>query len=166
MSAYNWGQFLLRVPVRSGPEMIFPLLCTQAGIEKWFLRKSPFYRKGVEQLNAVTPVEKGDSYQWWWYGYDDSVVEKGTILGVEENTMVHFTFGKAGHVRITLTKTADGCMVELLQDEIPTDEESKVMYHIGCSKGWLFYLANLKSIVEGGIDLRNRNLEYKDVINS
>lgn len=44
--------------------------------------------------------------------------------------------------------------------------ENLINYHIGCTKGWNFYLTNLKSLLEGGIDLRNRNKGLKEVINS
>jgi hypothetical protein len=56
--------------------------------------------------------------------------------------------------------------VELVQEEIPTDENGKQIFHLGCKSGWTFYLANLKSIFEGGIDLRNRNTKLQDVLNS
>ncbi len=57
-------------------------------------------------------------------------------------------------------------IVELVQDEIPVDEQGQVYYHIGCTKGWLFILLILKSILEGGVDLRNNNVGLKDVFNS
>ena len=56
--------------------------------------------------------------------------------------------------------------MELTQEKIPLDEESKVNYHLGCMEGWTFYLANLKSILEGGIDLRNKNVNLTKVINA
>lgn len=37
--------------------------------------------------------------------------------------------------------------------------------HIGYKTGWTFYLANLKSILEGGIDLRNRNPDAGEMLN-
>lgn len=37
---------------------------------------------------------------------------------------------------------------------------------VGCGEGWVFYLANLKSILEGGIDLRNKNDAIRNVLNS
>jgi hypothetical protein len=39
-------------------------------------------------------------------------------------------------------------------------------YHLGCKTGWTFYLANLKSLMEGGIDLRNKNEKIQRVINA
>ena len=44
--------------------------------------------------------------------------------------------------------------------------DEKLRLYIGCGEGWTFYLANLKSMLEGGIDLRNKNDKIKGVINS
>jgi hypothetical protein len=37
---------------------------------------------------------------------------------------------------------------------------------MGCLGGWTFYLANLKSYLEGGVDLRNKNLALNNMVNS
>ncbi len=57
-------------------------------------------------------------------------------------------------------------MVELTQKNIPTDDESKQDIRLGCDSGWSFFLVNLKSIYEGGLDLRNKNADLKRMINS
>jgi hypothetical protein len=57
-------------------------------------------------------------------------------------------------------------IVELVQTEIPTDDRGKHYWHLGCKTGWTFYLANLKSLFEGGVDLRNRDEGLKNVVNS
>ncbi len=57
-------------------------------------------------------------------------------------------------------------IVELVQYEIPVDEQGQVYCHNGCTKGRLFYLTNLKSILEDGVDFRNKNAGLKYVINS
>ncbi|HEX4852001.1 MAG TPA: SRPBCC domain-containing protein, partial [Puia sp.] len=69
-------------------------------------------------------------------------------------------------VTISISSEQGETLVILEQDHIPTDEESKAYFHIGCTKGWVFYLTNLKSILEGGIDLRNKNLALQDMINA
>lgn len=46
------------------------------------------------------------------------------------------------------------------------EHESKFQFHIGCQMGWSFYLANLKSLYEGGIDLRYKKEKFTQVINS
>jgi hypothetical protein len=57
-------------------------------------------------------------------------------------------------------------IVELLQENIPTDEQGMHSWHLGCKTGSTFYLANLKSVLEGGIDLRNKSEKLQRVINS
>jgi hypothetical protein len=50
---------------------------------------------------------------------------------------------------------------------MPMDNESGQRYFfIECGKGWTFYMTNLKSILEGGIDLRNKNERKQNVINA
>jgi len=69
-------------------------------------------------------------------------------------------------VRIEIGDDDGETMVELTQSDIPLDEDSIHNLYVGCSRGWTFYLTNLKSILEGGIDLRNRNINLVDVINT
>lgn len=57
-------------------------------------------------------------------------------------------------------------IVELCQSDIPPNDDPKQNLHVQCSIGWTFYLANLKSIFEGGIDLRNKNMELGRVLNA
>ena len=46
------------------------------------------------------------------------------------------------------------------------NEEEKRYYYIECSLVWTFYLANLKSVFEGGNDLRNKNASIQKLINT
>jgi hypothetical protein len=109
-------------------------------------------------------VKKGDMYSWWWYGYPDEVVEHGEILDCNGKDFFKFKFGNAGNCSVKIYEEQNEMIVELLQDNIPTDETSKQNWHIGCKTGWTFYMANLKSLLEGGIDLRNRNEKIQNVI--
>jgi len=49
--------------------------------------------------------------------------------------------------------------VELIQENIPEDADPSKNLFVQCQVGWTFYMANLKSVIEGGIDLRNKKLE-------
>jgi len=71
-----------------------------------------------------------------------------------------------GNCAVTIKKEEGETIVELVQDNIPTDEQGMHYWHLGCKTGWTFYLANMKSLYEGGIDLRNRNEKLQEVINS
>lgn len=60
----------------------------------------------------------------------------------------------------------DHVIVQLTQKNIATDDPSKKGIRLGCESGWSFFLVNLKSVYEGGIDLRNKNTELKGMLNN
>jgi hypothetical protein len=105
-------------------------------------------------------------YQWLWHGWGDDTVEHGEILDCNGKDHFRFSFGKAGDCTVTIKQEEGQTVVELLLDNIPDDEQGRQYYQLGCKTGWTFYLANLKSLLEGGIDLRNRDLKLKNVINA
>ena len=47
---------------------------------------------------------------------------------------------------------------------VPDDTDLRIF--LECGEGWAFYLTNLKSHLEGGIDLRNRNERITGVVNA
>ena len=166
MQIYDWSQFRLRIPVNAEPATIFNAWSTQQGLESWFLRKAEFIKADGSMRPSKENVQIGDSYVWMWHGWPDEVSEKGVVLQENGKDVFKFSFGKGGNVTINIKEEEGQTIEDLLQDEIPVDEHSRTLYHIGCTKGWVFYLANLKSILEGGVDLRNRNELLRDVVNS
>lgn len=46
------------------------------------------------------------------------------------------------------------------------NREEQQYFFIECRKGWTFYMTNLKSILENGPDLRNKNIHIREVINA
>lgn len=166
MATHDWSRFSLRIPVNAAIENLYRYWATREGLESWFLRKAAFTMPAENPRPANELVKRNDVYEWRWHGWPDDVVEHGTILESNGKDYLKFSFGKAGNVAVTIREDQGENIVELVQDEIPTDERSITLYHLGCTKGWLFYLSNLKSIAEGGIDLRNRNEALKDVVNS
>jgi hypothetical protein len=161
---YDWSRFVKRVNVRASQSLLYMLFATQKGLEKWFLREAVFTAIGDKARDSESEVEVGDMYAWRWHGYDDTVTERGQVTEANGKDKFAFIFGEAGTVTINIYEEQDETIVELAQTEIPTDEKGKAYYHAGCSTGWVFYLANLKSIAEGGADLRNKNVALKDVI--
>jgi hypothetical protein len=165
VKTYDWSRFIKRISIKSDKKKIYHAIASQSGLEKWFLRKAQFKHGGKLRSRAES-IEAGDEYEWLWHGWPDDVVERGTILEANGKDMIHFSFGKAGDVQISIREEQGEILAELKQEKIPVDESSKVYFHLGCTKGWVFYLANLKSILEGGIDLRNKNVNLKDMINA
>lgn len=165
MQAYDWSSFLLRIPIDADRQTIFNSWLSQEGLENWFLRSAVFTDSSGNKRQRNEKISAGDAYSWMWHGWPDEVNEQGNILELND-TYLKFSFGKAGNVTVTTKEEAGKTVLELFQDEIPVDETSRSYYHIGCTKGWVFYLTNLKSLLEGGIDMRNRDVDLKEVVNS
>lgn len=138
-------------------QTIYNAWTTRDGIEYWFLRMAEFKHPDGTILNYEEPVKAGDKYHWRWHGWPDTVEEFGEILEANGKNRLSFVFGKAGTVIVELKPVEGYTEMTITQSNIPTDEEGKVNYHIGCSTGWTFYRCNLKSLLEGGIDLRNKD---------
>ena len=164
MASHDWSRFKLRIPIKASTSQIFDAWTTPAGLQSWFLRKAIFNSLNGEPRKENERIQPGDTYQWFWFGYNDDIVEPGTIITHNKKDHLQFTFGKAGNVAITIKEEQGDTLLILEQTEIPTDESSQINFYLGCSKGWLFYLTNLKSILEGGLDLRNKKVELKGVI--
>jgi hypothetical protein len=166
MAEFDWSEFITRVPVSANVKDLYKAWATRKGIETWFLRMAEFKRPDGALRDENEMVESGDTYIWRWHGWPDEVEEKGTILTCNGQDHFRFTFGEGGICDVHIKTESGQVIVELRQSEIPTDDRAKHNFHLGCKTGWTFYLANLKSLWEGGIDLRNKNVELKNVINS
>lgn len=166
MKTYDWSRFVTRINVHASVETLYRCWSTRAGMEYWFLRLSEFKNEQAQIRADEEPVQPGDTYRWLWHGWDDDTVEHGRILDCNGKNFIKFSFGKAGNCSVTIQQELGETIVELTQENIPTDEQGMHYWHLGCKTGWTFYLANLKSLCEGGIDLRNRNLLLKNMVNA
>ncbi len=166
MEAYDWTKFCKRIDTKASIETVYGAISTQAGLESWFLRLAEFTTADNRLRRKHEAIEKSDAYRWLWHGYGDDTEETGTILDANGKDKVQFTFAGSWTVTITIGKEQGETVITLWQENIPTDEKSKANRHLGCATGWTFYLANLKSVLEGGLDLRNRDELLKNVVNS
>ena len=166
MSEYDWSRFSARIDIKADKGEVYSAWTTPAGLERWFLRTAEFTSPDDGRRGSDEVIKKGDRYRWLWHGYDDSTVEGGVVEEVNGHDLLRFTFAGRCLVSVHLTVEGTLTMVELRQENIPLDEASRAKYHLGCLTGWTFYLANLKSRLEGGIDLRNKNQDIRGVINS
>ncbi len=165
MANFDWSRFAVRINIKDIPkEKLYWAWATREGIEYWFLRKSEYKKQDGSLYAPDEYVQTGDQYSWWWHGYPDEVVEHGEILNCNGKDLFSFRFGNAGNCTVRIYEEEEEMIVEMIQDNIPTDEEGKRNWHIGCKTGWTFYFANMKSLFEGGTDLRNKKVEIQNVI--
>jgi uncharacterized protein YndB with AHSA1/START domain len=163
---FDWSRFKVRVNVNAPFETLYKAWATRAGMEFWFLRMCEYKKPDGTLRGNDEFVQAGDTYSWRWFGYSDEVIEHGKILECNGKDHFKFSFGKAGDCSVTIKKELGETIVELTQENVPTDEKGKQYYHLGCKTGWTFHLADMKSLYEGGPDLRNKNENLKEMLNS
>ena len=164
MKNFNWTQFSRKIAVKSDISRMYAAWTKSSEIEKWFLSNADYFDKDNEIIDKDHHVHKNYTYEWSWFLCDG--IEKGKITNANGIDLIQFTFADNCNVKIKLSEKDNFIIVELIQDQIPTDDDSKVNVRLGCHTGWSFYLVNLKSVYEGGLDLRNKNGNLKGMINS
>lgn len=162
----QWKQFTKRIPVKASAKAIYDAWATQQGLESWFLRLAQFTKNDGTPKARNMGIEKGDRYKWLWFGYDDTVVEEKEILSANGWDQLQFSFSGGCIVTVSV-KQEDGENICELKQEMPMEDvREQQSFYIDCGNGWAFYLVNLKSVLEGGNDLRNKNVKLKEVVNA
>ncbi|MBK9107580.1 MAG: SRPBCC domain-containing protein [Saprospiraceae bacterium] len=164
MNNFDWTRFTRKIAVKAKISEIYKAWTTVSELEKWFLSEALFYNAQQTPINRNESIETGMSYEWRWYLYD--VTERGRITEANGKDFLQFTFAGECLVDIQLLSQDDYVIVELTQKNIPTDDKSKQGIRLGCSTGWSFFLVNLKSVYEGGLDLRNKDPQLLGMLNN
>lgn len=141
---YDWSQFTMKAAIKASPEKVFKAWTDEKILCKWFL------------IKAKMELRRGGNFMWEWFG---NVQEKGIILEVKKPNRLSMTF--AGCVLdINIKKDKRGTFMTLHQHHIPLDDKNKAGTHLSCFGGWTFFITNLKSYLENGIDLREKDVKY------
>ena len=164
MKNFDWTTLNRQIAVKSKLSVLYDAWTKASEIEKWFLSKSVFYDRNNNKIGKENKIEKGFTYEWNWYLYD--VTEKGKIIEANSKDNVKFTFAGDCLVDIRLKEIENYVIISITQSNIPVDDDSKLNIRLGCDSGWSFYLLNLKSVYEGGLDLRNKDVSLKPMVNN
>lgn len=164
MENFDWTAFTLRIAIKAPVQTLYKAWSTQQEIEKWFLSEAKYLTTDEQALESVQPAEVGHHYSWRWFLYEE--IEKGKVTQANGKDLFEFTFAGDCLVSVTLTEEHEHTVVTLTQKNIPTDDHSKKYIRLGCHGGWSFYLVNLKSVYEGGLDLRNKDNRFKPMLNN
>ncbi len=155
----KWTSFKVTGDYNTDIRTLYEAWATPGGLEKWFLRKADFFTIPRRLREPEEFILKEDVYEWYWYGWGDESVEKGQILEANGTDLIKFTFAKDCIVTVEVSSRNGISLVELTQENIPLENDPSKNLFVQCQTGWLFYMTNLKSIIEGGVDLRNKRLE-------
>ena len=164
MKNFNWTQFSKRIFINADIVNVYNAWTKSEELEKWFLSKARFSSTAGESISITERIPTECNYDWNWFAQCHS--EQGRVLEVNGKDLVRFTFAGNCKVSVQLSEVNNQTQVVLKQEEIPEDDSSKENIRLGCAFGWSFYLVNLKSVLEGGLDLRNKDTELVGVVNN
>src|SRR5258708_2207964 len=154
-------KFTITADFNTDVRSVYQAWTTSAGLESWFLRKANFYAIAGRLREPNESISKEDTYEWYWHGFDDSTVEKGKVLEVNSIDFVKFTFSGGSIVSVSITSKNGLTILELTQNNIPEESDLTKSLYVQCQTWRTFYLSYLKSIIEGGIDRRNKRFDIK-----
>ena len=101
-------------------------------------------------------IQVGDTYRWLWFGHGEDVFEEGEVLELDGSSLIRFTFSGC-LVTVELSLVDNTILVELTQEDIPPEDDPEKNLYVRCSIGWTYFLTILKSVLEGGLDLREKD---------
>jgi uncharacterized protein YndB with AHSA1/START domain len=164
MNKFNLDKFTKKIAVNASLEKIYDAWAKPNEIERWFLKNADYYDENNNLVDKSIGAKQNNSYNWSWYLNDSA--EVGTITEANGKDFIQFTFAGDCLVEVELKPQKDIIMVELTQKNIKLDDESAQSMRLDCESGWSFYLLNLKSIYEGGLDLRNKDTDLRGMVNN
>lgn len=164
MENFDWTSFTRKIAIKAPIETMYDAWAKASEIERWFLSNANYFDTKHNLQKKEIKAEKYFTYEWNWFLYE--MTEKGRIVEANGNHFFQFTFAGNCIVDIEFTAQEEYTIVTLTQKNIPTDDAAKRGIRLGCDTGWCFYLLNLKSVYEGGLDLRNKNPDFQGMLNS
>jgi uncharacterized protein YndB with AHSA1/START domain len=166
MQEYHWNSFTKRITINAPTFSLYVAWATKTGLESWFLRDAIISKSDGTLRADDEPFEAGDHFEWRWHGYNDDTVDRGKVISANGKDQLSFSFSGKNTLSVNFLIEENELICSIEQKMHQETEEEKRYFYIECSLGWTFYLANLKSVFEGGNDLRNRNVAIQKLINA
>lgn len=94
------------------------------------------------------------TYHWRWL-HDFEL--DGQVLEVEPERRVSYTFGAAMRIDVTFANRDGAVEVCVHQSGCATEDPDRAWQHLNCRSCWVYFLTNLKSVLEHGTDLRDHD---------
>ena len=164
MKNFDWTCFQKRIAVKAPMQKMYDAWTIPGELEKWFLKTARFFDENGKLVNMQDHIVPPMTYEFTWYLYSET--EHGKVIKANGKNYLEFSFAGSCIVIVKLSEEHGHTIVELEQKDIPTDDDSKLELRLGCSSGWSFYLVNLKSVYEGGLDLRSKDERLKPMVNN
>ncbi len=161
-SNFNLKEFHHSILLSSSISKVYNAVASGGGICKWFMGTAIYHDLNGNECEQNVNAQKGDSFRWHWLQKDLEIT--GTVLDAIENEKFAFTFGPLFEVTITLAEQNGRTKLTLWQSYSAGAEQNDFA-HINCCTCWVFFLTNLKSVLEHNTDLRETLADDESLIN-
>ncbi len=155
--------FTHAIYINAACEKVFSYIATSSGISKWFMGNASYYYGNSSIRLGEAVAEKGDSYLWKWKNKEHEL--KGIVTASEKDKCFQFTFSPLYIVTIKLSTNISGKTLLTLSQKYQESAVKDDFNYINCCACWVFFLTNLKSVIEHGIDLRETNEDDGILVN-
>ncbi len=159
---FNWKNFSHGTIVNMEIDIMYDAIHTSEGLEEWLVGEANFKRNG-KVLSKEDYIFTGDTYHWKWLAKDYEV--KGKVLGSFPDRRIQFTFGDNFEVSIQLKSMQDSRTKVILEQRRTDGKETPDFGFLNCCVCWVFFLTNLKSTQEFGVDLRETKVREEFLVN-
>lgn len=158
----DWARFSRAVYITTNLATAYQMWATTAGLTRWWLSRARCVAADGAVRDKKALSAKGDHFEWSWY---EGAELQGEVLEANGSDRFAFTFGGKVTVTVTLAVVGDRVLVELVQDGMANTPAGQKFY-IGCTTAWAAYLTNMKSVLEGGLDLREKKPDRPNLVNA
>lgn len=158
-----YEEFTRKIRIDAPREIVMQYWLMPGLVQLWFVPECVYANaEGIARAeNGLAEV--GDRYKWTWV---DGTTDAGTIRQVDfPRKFVAGWFNDTCEIQVEAEIEDEGTILSLTQRNTQESEEERMAAYWDCSMGWAFYLVNLKSVLEGGIDLRETNPDIKGLVN-
>jgi len=134
--------FTTKLAIKTTLPKVWDALATETGLTQWF------------PSQATLDVRSGGSFEFCWGEFR----LPGKFIEVIPQKKLSFTWWEPkGPITFELEKSGDSEVIVTLIARGYQSEGEELKQYIEETKGWTFFLTNLKSYLEHGIDLRDHN---------
>jgi uncharacterized protein YndB with AHSA1/START domain len=138
---------------RANREAVFAAWATPAGLASFFVAEADHRAPGGERRSADEVCVPEDRYHWRWLHGPEL---NGRVLACEPGRKVSYTFGSKMRFDVELLDREGAIEVALEQSGCASEDPDRAWDHLNCRSCWVYFMTNLKSVLEHGTDLRDR----------
>lgn len=159
---FNMQSFSHSILLDKSPADVYKYIGTGNGLTKWFLGETVYTAKNGNKRDDDEFIKAGDEYYWHWLEKDLSIT--GQVIEAEKDKFIKFTFGSIFNFSINVSDSGSKTLLTLKQEYINGAAKNDFA-HINCCVCWVFFMTNLKSVIEYGNDLREVLSDNEELVN-